>query len=103
VGCGRPEPDELPNRLKLGPRDGLELVEEGGGGAPADGDRVSDLGLRRPTLDDVFLRSRARRRSEDGGPPPRPLPRDGGNDQSGPAIRLPSPQALRGDGTDAPW
>jgi daunorubicin resistance ABC transporter ATP-binding subunit len=56
VGCGEPEPDERPDRLRLpAPRDGLELIEEAAAELRRAGIAISDLGLRRPTLDDVFL------------------------------------------------
>jgi ABC transporter DrrB family efflux protein len=56
VGCGTPEKDERPNRLTLpAPRDGLVLVEEAAAELRRAGIGVSDMGLRRPTLDDVFL------------------------------------------------
>jgi daunorubicin resistance ABC transporter ATP-binding subunit len=56
VGCGPPETDERPNRLTLpAPRDSLVLVEEAAAELRRAGIGVSDMGLRRPTLDDVFL------------------------------------------------
>src|SRR3954471_9987656 len=56
VGCGDPEPDERPDRLTMpAPRDGLELIEDAAAQLRAADIGVSDLGLRRPTLDDVFL------------------------------------------------
>jgi ABC-2 type transport system ATP-binding protein len=56
IGCGEPEPDERPDRLMLpAPRDGLELIEHAAASLRGAQIRVSDLGLRRPTLDDVFL------------------------------------------------
>src|SRR5439155_1425587 len=71
VGCGEPEPDERPDRLTLpAPRDGLELIEEAAAELRRAGIAVSDLGLRRPTLDDVFLQLTGTPPSEDGGPPP---------------------------------
>src|SRR5438876_445183 len=73
VGCGEPEPDERPDRLTLpAPRDGLELIEEAAAELRRAGIAVSDLGLRRPTLDDVFLQLTGTPPSEDGGPPPAP-------------------------------
>jgi ABC transporter DrrB family efflux protein len=57
VGCGDPEPSERPDRLVLpAPRDGLELIEEAAAELRRARIEVSDLGLRRPTLDDVFLK-----------------------------------------------
>jgi ABC-2 type transport system ATP-binding protein len=56
VGCGPPEQDGRPNRLTLpAPREGLVLVEEAAAQLRLAGIGVSDMGLRRPTLDDVFL------------------------------------------------
>src|ERR671931_512971 len=67
---GEPEPDDRPDRLKLpAPRDGLELIEEAAAELRRADIAVSDLGLRRPTLDDVFLQLTGAPPSEDGGPP----------------------------------
>jgi ABC-2 type transport system ATP-binding protein len=56
VGCGEPEPDERPDRLTLpAPRNGLEMIEEAAAELRRADIGVSDLGLRGPTLDDVFL------------------------------------------------
>jgi ABC transporter DrrB family efflux protein len=56
VGCGAPEEDGRPNRLTLpAPRESLVLVEEAAAALRHAGIGVSDMGLRRPTLDDVFL------------------------------------------------
>src|SRR6266700_2485939 len=73
VGCGEPEPDERPDRLTLpAPRNGLQLVEEAAAGLRRAQIGVSDIGLRRPTLDDVFLQLTGAPPSEDGdGPSPR--------------------------------
>src|SRR5262245_30181207 len=68
VGCGQPEPDERPDRLTLpAPRNGLELVEEAAAGLRQAQIGVSDIGLRRPTLDDVFLQLTGAPPSQDGG------------------------------------
>jgi ABC transporter DrrB family efflux protein len=97
VGCGEPEPDERPDRLTLpAPRDGLLLVEEAAAELRRAQIAVSDIGLRRPTLDDVFLQLTGAPPSEDGGrprraateqarAPRRPVPR----------LRRPSLRALR--------
>jgi len=82
VGCGEPQPDERPDRLTLpAPRDGLQLVEEAAAELRRAQIGVSDIGLRRPTLDDVFLQLTGAPPSEDGGGPsprtrrrPRPQP-----------------------------
>ena len=56
VGCGAPEPDGRPTRLTLpAPREGLVLVEEAAAELRHAAIGVSDMGLRGPTLDDVFL------------------------------------------------
>ena len=70
VGCGAPEKDERPNRLTLpAPREGLVLVEEAAAELRRAGIGVSDIGLRRPTLDDVFLQLTGEPPSENGKPP----------------------------------
>ena len=103
VGCGEPEPDERPDRLTLpAPRDGLELVEEAAGELRRAEIGVSDLGLRRPTLDDVFLQLTGAPPSEDGGPPPRVAAQETA-EPGRPVLRLqpPSPRAVRLAITDA--
>jgi ABC transporter DrrB family efflux protein len=105
VGCGEPQPDERPDRLTLpAPRDGLALVEEAAAGLRRAQIGVSDIGLRRPTLDDVFLQLTGAPPSEDGGgPSPRPQPP--APDVPAPRtpalrLRLPSPQGVRSAITD---
>jgi ABC transporter DrrB family efflux protein len=67
VGCGEPEPQERPDRLTLpAPREGLELIEAAAAELRRDGIRVTDLALRGPTLDDVFLQLTGSPPSEDG-------------------------------------
>jgi ABC-2 type transport system ATP-binding protein len=69
VGCGPPEQDERPNRLTLpAPRESLVLVEEAAAELRRAGISVSDMGLRRPTLDDVFLQLTGQPPSENGKP-----------------------------------
>jgi ABC-2 type transport system permease protein/oleandomycin transport system permease protein len=51
------------------PRDGLELVEDAASALRRAGIGVSDLGLRRPTLDDVFLQLTGAPPSENGAGP----------------------------------
>src|SRR5881392_4264356 len=69
VGCGAPEEDERPNRLTLpAPRESLVLVEEAAAELRRAGIGVSDMGLRRPTLDDVFLQLTGEPPSENGKP-----------------------------------
>src|SRR5256714_9904332 len=68
VGCGAPEQDERPNRLTLpAPREGLVLVEEAAAELRRAGIGVSEMGLRGPTLDDVFLQLTGLPPSENGG------------------------------------
>ncbi len=56
IGCGEPEPGERLAQLTLpAPRDGLEMIEDAASALRKAEIAVSDLGLRRPTLDDVFL------------------------------------------------
>jgi len=70
VGCGAPEEDGRPNRLTLpAPRESLVLVEEAAAALRHAGIGVSDLGLRRPTLDDVFLQLTGQPPGENGKPP----------------------------------
>ena len=110
VGCGEPEPDERPDRLTLpAPRNGLQLVEEAAAALRRAQIGVSDIGLRRPTLDDVFLQLTGAAPSEDGGEPgprtrrrPRPQPPEPEPAPRTPALRLrlPSPRAVRPALTD---
>jgi ABC transporter DrrB family efflux protein len=97
VGCGEPEPEERPDRLSLpAPRDGLELVEEAAAELRRAEIGVTDLGLRRPTLDDVFLQLTGAPPSEDGGPPPRAAA-ERISERRRPILRLQpaSPRAVR--------
>jgi ABC transporter DrrB family efflux protein len=70
VGCGEPEPEERPDRFTVpAPRDGLELIEDAAAALRESGIAVSYLGLRGPTLDDVFLQLTGAPPSEDGDRP----------------------------------
>jgi ABC transporter DrrB family efflux protein len=71
VGCADPEPDERQDRLMLPAptQDGLELIEEAASALRKAGIAVSDMGLRRPTLDDVFLQLTGAAPSENGAGP----------------------------------
>ena len=111
VGCGDPQPDERPDRLTLpAPRNGLELVEEAAAGLRRAQIGVSDIGLRRPTLDDVFLKLTGAPPGEDDGRPGprtrrRPRARQPVPDVSEPRrpvlqLRRPSPKAVRSAITD---
>ncbi len=85
VGCGDPEPGEHPDRLTLpAPRNGLELIEDAASALRHAGIGVSDLGLRRPTLDDVFLQLTGTPPSEDGAGPPASASADGAPAVTGP-------------------
>jgi ABC transporter DrrB family efflux protein len=67
IGCGEPEPGERLAQLTLpAPRDGLEMIEGAASALRRAGIAVSDLGLRRPTLDDVFLQLTGAPPSENG-------------------------------------
>src|SRR5437588_3626647 len=67
IGCGEPEPGERLAQLTLpAPRDGLEMIEDAASALRKAEIAVSDLGLRRPTLDDVFLQLTGAPPSEDG-------------------------------------
>jgi ABC transporter DrrB family efflux protein len=67
IGCGQPEPGERVAQLTLpAPRDGLEMIEEAASALRRADIAVSDLGLRRPTLDDVFLQLTGAPPSENG-------------------------------------
>ncbi len=111
VGCGDPQPDERPDRLTLpAPRNGLQLVEEAAAGLRRAQIGVSDIGLRRPTLDDVFLQLTGAPPSEDGGGPSprtrrRPRPQQPAPDVPAPRrpvlrLRRPPIHAVRSAVTD---
>jgi ABC transporter DrrB family efflux protein len=111
VGCGEPQPDERPDRLTLpAPRNGLQLVEEAAAGLRQAQIGVSDIGLRRPTLDDVFLQLTGAPPSENGGGPSSRTRRRARPEQRAPDVsaahrptlrlRLPPLQAVRSAITD---
>jgi ABC transporter DrrB family efflux protein len=92
IGCGQPEEDGRPDRLTLpAPRESLVLVEEAAAELRRSGIVVSEMGLRGPTLDDVFLQLTGQAPSGNGRPeggavavPETPAKR---------SRRLPRPQA----------
>jgi daunorubicin resistance ABC transporter ATP-binding subunit len=103
VGCGEPQPDERPDRLTLpAPRNGLQLVEEAAAELRRAQIGVSDIGLRRPTLDDVFLQLTGAPPSEDGSRTRRQQPAPNVSSPRRPVLRLrrPPPQAVRSAITD---
>jgi ABC transporter DrrB family efflux protein len=111
VGCGEPQPDERPDRLTLpAPRNGLQLVEEAAAGLRRAQIGVSDIGLRRPTLDDVFLQLTGAPPGEDDARPSvrtrrRPRPRQPAPDapashRAALRLRLSPPRAVRSAVTD---
>jgi ABC-2 type transport system ATP-binding protein len=66
VGCGEPQPGDRPDQLTLpAARDGLELIEDAAAALRKADIAVTDLGLRRPTLDDVFLALTGQATSDD--------------------------------------
>jgi ABC transporter DrrB family efflux protein len=70
VGCGDPVPAERADRLTLpAPRDGLELIEDAAAALRHAQIDVSNIGLRGPTLDDVFLQLTGAPASADGDQP----------------------------------
>jgi ABC transporter DrrB family efflux protein len=123
IGCGEPEPGERLAQLTLpAPRDGLEMIEDAASALRKAGIAVSDLGLRRPTLDDVFLQLTGAPPSENGTGPevasgnsqpklarpstgPVAAPRAPSAPRQVPRLRSRwrrlSPRELRADATDA--
>jgi len=70
IGCGQPEDDGRPDRLTLpAPRESLVLVEEAAAELRRAEIGVNEMGLRGPTLDDVFLQLTGQPPSENGKPP----------------------------------
>jgi ABC transporter DrrB family efflux protein len=104
VGCGEPQPEERPERLTLpAPRDGLQLVEVAAAQLRKAQIGVSDIGLRRPTMDDVFLQLTAATHSEDRSNPGPQSESQAASAPRGPRLRLrrPSSRAVRSAITDA--
>ncbi len=112
IGCDEPEPGERLAQLTLpAPRDGLEMIEDAASALRKAGIAVSDLGLRRPTLDDVFLQltgappdangATAQAASGNGRPSTAPDRKTFPRPPRQPLRRHLSPRQLRGDFTDA--
>jgi ABC transporter DrrB family efflux protein len=86
IGCGQPEQDGRPDRLTLpAPRESLVLVEEAAAELRRAGIGVNEMGLRGPTLDDVFLQLTGQPPSENGG----------GAQSTVDVAELPAPHPLR--------
>jgi ABC transporter DrrB family efflux protein len=120
IGCGEPEPGDRLAQLTLpAPRAGLEMIEDAASALREANIAVSDLGLRRPTLDDVFLQLTGAPPAENGAGA-QPQAADGQPNQAGVSVRdarIPqrprtvarrplrskrvSPRQLRADITDA--
>jgi ABC-type multidrug transport system ATPase subunit len=67
LGCGTPEPSASDRELTLpAPQDGITTIEFAARALREANIPVSDLGLRRPTLDDVFLTLTGVPATEDG-------------------------------------
>ena len=100
IGCGQPEDDGRPDRLTLpAPRESLVLVEEAAAELRRAEIGVNEMGLRGPTLDDVFLQLTGQPPSENGTPPVAVAVPD--TKVAKPRRRLPRPHApsLRGTET----
>jgi ABC transporter DrrB family efflux protein len=70
VGCGDPQPTGRPDELTLpASRGGVQLVTAAATVLRDEGIAATDLALRRPTLDDVFLELTGKPPSEDGALP----------------------------------
>jgi ABC transporter DrrB family efflux protein len=104
IGCGPPEPGERLAQLTLpAPRDGLEMIEDAAAALRKAGIAVSDLGLRRPTLDDVFLQLTGASPSENGAGP-QAANGDGQPDRTGPTVvAARAPAAVRPAARRPPW
>src|SRR2546421_2270697 len=100
IGCGDPEPGDRLDQLTLpAPRNGLELIEDAAAALRKSRIGVSDLGLRRPTLDDVFLQLTGTPTSENGaaplrsaGAPSASAPAGAGDPIEHHRLRLPRPR-----------
>ncbi|MEX2587114.1 MAG: ATP-binding cassette domain-containing protein [Actinomycetota bacterium] len=91
VGCSAPQPSERPDRLTLSiGDDGLTTVSRAAAALEAAGIDVSDMALRRPTLDDVFM-------DLTGAPPGNGRPFTKGAD-----LRRAQPESATAETSDAP-
>ena len=69
LGCGEPQPGDADGLLTVpAAHDGVGMVTEAARALREAGIAVSDLGLRRPTLDDVFMELTGARPEGDGRP-----------------------------------
>jgi ABC transporter DrrB family efflux protein len=102
VGCGDPEPDERPDRLSLpAPGQGLELVEHAAAALRRADISVSNLALRGPTLDDVFLQLTGLPPSTNGAGPTTAAANGSGAGSDGAGVaRAGADGAGAGNGTD---
>src|SRR5947208_13425227 len=90
IGCGDPQPGDRLDQLTLpAPRDGLELIGDAAAALRKARIAVSDLGLRRPTLDDVFLQLTGAPPSENGAAPQAPA---SGDPAPGPSAAVSPPR-----------
>ncbi|HEV2752732.1 MAG TPA: ATP-binding cassette domain-containing protein [Solirubrobacteraceae bacterium] len=70
LGCGGAQPGDVGSDLTVpAPHDGVGMVAEAAAALREAGVGVSDLGLRRPTLDDVFLELTGQKTDEPASPP----------------------------------
>src|SRR6201995_2908679 len=101
IGCGEPEPGDrlLPLTIPA-PRDGLEMIEDAASALRRAEIAVSDLGLRRPTLDDVFLQLTGAPPSENGAAG-EPVTGNGQPELTGAGVPVPrAPATLRPASTE---
>jgi ABC-2 type transport system ATP-binding protein len=101
VGCGDPQPSERADELTLPvSRDGVELLTDAAAALRLERIAVSDLALRRPTLDDVFLELTGNPPSGDGaiptlaGAPAETLRRHGDRLDGWRRLARPNPRAF---------
>jgi ABC-2 type transport system ATP-binding protein len=111
VGCGDPEPEDRADRLTVpAPRNGLELIEDAAAALRHAGIEVSNMGLRGPTLDDVFLQLTGAPPSENGDQPAAPAATAAAASPATPApervprrllqLHVPKPAEMRAAVTD---